>query len=260
MTIRLCGYSLPGAKEKNDDHFCLLKRVSQEVPLSDKVSTSDALVKTRGVLAAVADGMGSYQGGALASRTVLHTLSDVFYSKHKGSLEARVTRAIRAARSKLQDVLRHAERLQAGTTLAGVALKPPDQLVVFHIGDSRVIRFQNGALVGLTIDHTPIGKPLALGRISLEKAMERNDAHQLTRSLGLIGDTRFEIRSLTFAPGDRFLLTTDGVCSPGRGLDPTLMAEFLDGESDLEMLLEPMLWEATERDGDNATLVFIQTD
>lgn len=251
---------MPGARDKNDDHFCIGTQVSQEKLLSDAFDSSYRVFHNQGFMAAVADGMGSYAGGALASRTMLESLAADFQKQTRGDLEARLTAAIKSATKRLQKVLKKEKCKEAGTTLAGVVLQAPDQGIVFHIGDSKVVRFTEGGLRGLTIDHTPVGEDLAFGRTTVEEAVQRRDAFQLTRSLGLIGDTRVEFRPITFSPGDRFLMMTDGVCSPGRGLDAPTMLEFLDSAEEPELILDPMLWEAAERDGDNATLVMVQID
>lgn len=261
MRIRVCGASVAGERDHNDDHFCLGRDVLQNAPLSKVVQFSDRNVKRFGFLAAVADGMGSYQGGALASRTVLESLSREFYLPAlKGTLEERLAVCMEGTLDHLKRTLKETGCKKAGTTLAGIALKAPDQAVVFHVGDSKVARLHEGNLLALTIDHTPVGKALATGKMTEAQALKRRDAFQLTRSLGLVGDTRVEFRSMTFAPGDRFLLMTDGVCSPGRGLDGPTIEEFLDASDDPGLLLEPMLWEAAMRDGDNATLVLLQVD
>lgn len=258
VRFRVCGASTTGYKEKNDDHFLVGDQVSQGDPMSYLVEADK--IAGSGLLAAVADGMGSYQGGALASRTVLETLLVEFKKNVKYSLDKRVRYAIKAALKQLKLVLRSADRPKAGTTLAGVALMPPDEMVIFHIGDSKVVRLQDGMLSCLTIDHTPVGKKLATGRMTVEQAVKRRDAHMLTRSLGLIGNTRSEVQKANFCQGERYLLMTDGVYSPGRGLDGATIEEFLDATEQPELLIEPMLWEATELDGDNATLVFVQIE
>ncbi|MGE0490675.1 MAG: PP2C family serine/threonine-protein phosphatase [Vulcanimicrobiota bacterium] len=260
-SIHVAGASLPGAREYNDDHFCIADKIGQEQTLTVRVDRASAWFERMGLLVAVADGMGSYQGGSLASRTALETLIGVFYRLPEGSLRSRVELSLEASLQRLQATLRLEKKRKAGTTLAGFAAQPPDQLILFHIGDSGVVRLRGDRMSRLTVDHTPIGRPLAEGKMTLKEAVTRKDAHQLTRSMGLIGDTRVEIRDLDYAPGDYYLLMTDGVCSPGRGLSPGMLKRYVSSNGFTpEALLGPMLKKATANDGDNATLVLVQFD
>lgn len=260
MRFRISGASRQGARDYNDDHFCIGTSTRQLLPLSLEVEDDDPGFRDNGLLAAVADGMGSYQGGALASKTALESLTQTFHSLRNSKTEARLKAALKESLRSLKQVLKTKNMRQAGTTMAGVVFSAPDRLTVFHIGDSRVLRLRDGALAGLTLDHTPVGEDLAFGRISLEQAIERPDAFQLTRSLGLVGDTRVETRIVDYLPGDSFLLLTDGVCSPGRGLTGPEIEQFLKSETSEPLLCSEMLDRAVEQDGDNATLVLVRVE
>lgn len=250
--------SVTGAKESNDDHFSIGEAVSQHSLISATIPVPSRVLDNKGLMVAVADGIGSYAGGDLASRITLESMVSDFYNNTKGSLEDRVKHALKASLKNLTTTLKKVGKRKAGTTIAGLALQPPDQLVVFHIGDSRVLRFRDKELRGLTIDHTPIGSDLAWGKITLEDALTRPDAFHLTRSYGIWVNTRVEVQARDYAPGDWYLLMTDGVCSPGRGLDEAALTGFLQDSAQPKELLAPMLAQANELDGDNATLVFVR--
>lgn len=259
MEIQVCGASVAGAREYNDDHFCVADKVGQERPLLVEVDPESPWFQRQGLLAAVADGMGGYRGGGLASRTVLETLSQTFYDLHEQELYYRVQLSLSVALERLQITLRDENKRQAGTTLTGVALQPPDRLVLFHVGDSSVLRYRDGRLDRLTVDHTPLGVHLAVGDLTPDEALKRRDAHQLTRSLGLVGDTTADIHCLDYVAGDWYLIMTDGVSSPGRGLPRAALEQFLrTAKPPLHRLLEPMLEQAVKQHGDNATLVVLR--
>ncbi len=258
VRILIAGASSPGVRDKNDDHFCVGDKVGQKRQLSLRIDTDNPWIQRVGVLAAVADGMGSYEGGALASQTVLSELTEDYYSMRHSDFEKRLHGGLGAALKRLQTVLKRAKRKQAGTTVAGIALLPPELLLVFHVGDSRVYRLRRGHLKALTIDHTPVGLALAKGEMTLDEAVGRRDAFQLTRSFGLIGNTQVEVRKGKFRPGDRYAIMSDGVSSPGRGLDQVTLADYLTKARPAEDLLEPMLTQAVRQDGDNATLVILE--
>ena len=260
MTIKIAGASSPGAMDYNDDHFLIGISTSQKQPLNLKIGPLTRGYVQDGILAAVADGIGSYEGGSLASRTVLEQFQKHFYKNKDGALEARVDAAAKQSTRMLKQVIKHEKKRKAGTTLAGIALYKPSELVVFHIGDSRVLRMRDGQLMGLTIDHTPVGEPLAFGKITLEQALQRKDAFHLTRSLGLMCDTRVEMRAMDFRKGDRFVMMTDGVCSPGRGLDGSEIEQYLKSGREPKDIIPEMLKKAVANDGDNATMVLVYVD
>lgn len=258
MTIEVCGMSVIGAKKSNDDHFVIGREVSQEKFLRLKFDPDRGTATETGLLVAVADGIGSYEGGALASKVALEALAEDFYQRTSGTLKERVTHSLKTSLRVLNARLKQEGKRKAGTTLAGLALQAPDQALVFHIGDSRVLRFREGQLRSLTIDHTPVGEPLARGKIDLETALTRPDAFHLTRSYGMWVNTRVDVQARKYTPGDWFLLTTDGVCSPGRGLDANALTDFLTEPGEPQTLLTSMLEQANALDGDNATIVSVR--
>lgn len=260
MKFHACGLSVNGAKSSNEDHFSIGEAVGQASSINVTIKPHSEPVSNKGLLLAVADGIGSYPGGELASRTTLQALAQSFYALEKGSLEERLRSALKSSLKTLTKTLKKAGKRKAGTTIAGLVLQPPSQLIVFHIGDSRALLYRDKALCRLTVDHTPIGEPLARGKITLDQALAQADSHHLTRSYGLWVNTRVTIRMLDYQPGDCYVLATDGVSSPGRGLDEKALIDFLERPKKLKALLRPMLKKATKRNGDNATLVLLKLD
>lgn len=267
MRIRVAGYSHSGnQRDTNQDHFCVDRRVAQGEVLSYSIASSTEYYKNHGLLAVVADGMGGHEGGQLASRVALEQLAQEYYAKalpdeDGPSLCKRVARCLARACKQLRKTLKEKELRQAGTTLAGVALKGPDSLVVFHIGDSRVLKSDGQEVRPLTVDHTPVGADLASGKLTDEQAMAAKGSNQLTRSFGLIGNNRAEVQLLSFSAGDRLLLATDGFHAPGRGLDDASILTTLGGDSWLYLKVPSLVEQAVQRDGhDNTTLVALEVE
>jgi len=216
----------------------------------------------------VADGMGGYAGGALASRVALEELSAAYYGEERdgcgaeelaGCLERYLARAQQALAGVLEQTPEHG---QAGTTVAGVALMPPDVLAVFHAGDSRVLRAAAGYVRPLTVDHTPFGADLASGRISEEEIRGLPEVSRLTRSLGAGGDTRADISvEQTWAPGISLLIGTDGWHGVAGGLTRQAVQEIVRRGEPVEEQLHALLNAAVATDGrDNATLVIVRIE
>jgi serine/threonine protein phosphatase PrpC len=270
--IEVTGYSHPGrVRAHNDDSFCIGPLVEQIGGASLAFETSSRFFNDFGLLCAVADGMGGYEGGALASKTVLETLSALFYAqKHSGMDAAGMKVQLETDFSKVLKVLEatlHREGLNsAGTTLAGVVLLPGNLSMVFHCGDSRVLRFSGRYVRALTTDHTPLAAEIAAGRLDEAGAAGSPLTSKVSRALGLEGDTRVEMNvELGWDQGDSFLLCTDGFHGLGRGLSTAMLRDYLTNISETKVCsslasqVKTAVEKSVELDGhDNATLVQIQ--
>jgi len=267
MLIRAAGLSDRGpTREQNDDHYSLATFIEQDTLTALTLDSASREFEQFGLLAAVADGMGGYAGGATASRTVLETLAAQYYSERRAGMTAEalaeqlahyLAQTARVLRATLE---RSPEIADAGTTLSGLALLAPDRMVVFHIGDSRVLRCSGGYLRALTVDHRPFGAEIAAGRMTEAEARARPDARGVTRSLWRDGEAQCDLdSSLTLAPGDLFLLGTDGWHSLDGGLPRDEVKALAAGTPDPAALACAGLARAREIDGrDNATLLVVQ--
>lgn len=176
-------------------------------------------------LVAVADGMGGYEGGEVASRLVVESLVELFARTCRDP-EATWPHAARPPREPLADLvgvgLQHAhEAVQArregvlsrmGSTAAVVAWSGA-RLVVGHVGDSRVYRLREGVLQALTVDHSVAeeARRAGMGGEAVEVAGFR---HMLTRAVGIPGELGAEVAVGWLRAGDVLLLCSDGVWEP----------------------------------------------
>ena len=266
--IRVAGSSQTGPiRLENQDAYLVGSTVSRSTLASYGLSADSELLAAHGLLVAVADGMGGYAGGALASWTVLSTIAVAFH-RDRGRPYSRESaiEAVEEAVAESQQVL--AERLQtdglgldAGTTLAGAVFGPDGSLVVFGVGDSRVLWVGRAAARQLTVDDTPVGPGLAEGRIQVEQAL-RSDDLGLTRAI--TGDTAVRVRIApedAWRPGDRYVLGSDGWHGLGRGLPIDDVVAALRWGPSSEDVCRIMIDEAVARDGsDNATAVVVYCD
>lgn len=188
-------------------------------------------------LFAVADGMGGSEGGEIASRLALAELRSFLRDLRSGvrvvpdlsfSLtpdERVVDHAIRQAHLAVIKA-RTVKTRRMGTTLATLFQpRPGAPFVVAHVGDSRVYRYRGGELVQLTRDHSFIEDLREAGAIVSEEDMPLSVATRLTRAVGQVGGERPTVTQISHAPGDRFLLCTDGLSG---ALDEVMMASHLN--------------------------------
>jgi protein phosphatase len=267
VKIQVAGLSHPGCvRSTNDDHFSLGMAVSQKTSLYLNVDPTSAEFASKGLLVAVADGMGGYAGGEIASRVMLETLTKTFYARPLPKLSRPdagefVRICLKAACDAVVARLsKKRELAEGGTTVAGMALFAPDIAVIFHIGDSRVLRINGRFLRPLTIDHTLAGAEIAAGMMSEEEAMLDPELRALTRSVGLLGTNDPEINpELFWAAGDRFIICTDGLHGTGRSLSANDLREAALVEQDTALLANRLVNNALEKGGqDNITGIVLQ--
>jgi protein phosphatase len=167
-------------------------------------------------LFAVADGLGGHQAGEVASSIAIDTLLEA--APRSGDLKA-LGRAVRQANSAVIHAATSGRgRSGMGTTLTA-AMVEGTRLTVAHVGDSRAYLLHLGTLEQLTQDHSMVADLVRQGRITAEESRSHPNRSVITRALGsdpnMLADT-FEAEA---APGDRLLLTTDGLTSMVRDED-----------------------------------------
>lgn len=169
-------------------------------------------------LLVVADGMGGYEGGEVASRMAV----DVVRSRvvdcssdwaEKGILGDGLVQAVSQAN---QAILRAQQeqpgRSSMGTTLTA-ALIWGTRILIAHVGDSRACLIRKDGLVQITTDHNVAGELYESGHLTAEEAAVHPQRHVLTRALGVSTNLNVERRELVWEEGDILLLCTDGLSS-----------------------------------------------
>ncbi|HZT08532.1 MAG TPA: Stp1/IreP family PP2C-type Ser/Thr phosphatase [Chloroflexota bacterium] len=166
----------------------------------------------RGLLFVVADGMGGYAAGEVASRTAVEAVKQAYYGDLFSDLEDALTRALTTANDMVvQEANRDAERAGMGTTIA-VAVLRGNELVAANVGDSRVYVIRKSEIQQLTHDHSWVAELLAVGKITPEEAMRHPMRNVVTRSLGGRPQVDVEVYPrFRVEPGDAILVCSDGL-------------------------------------------------
>ena len=169
----------------------------------------------------VADGMGGYEGGEVASRLTVSAIEELVHrtaSDHdvtwpyridprRGPIENEVAVATRLAGERIA-VQRSGRLAQMGSTVVVLRVEGR-HAVIGHVGDSRVYRLRTGRLEQLTVDHSLWAQLVAAGG-ELPAREEFAYRHVVTRALGTTAADP-ELRSEEVEPGDVFLLCSDGL-------------------------------------------------
>lgn len=201
MRIQHSARSVTGRRSNNEDAYAAAPRIG---------------------LFAVADGMGGYEGGEVASRTALESL--VAYLERVEALD--IANDARTAMHHVRMAIRMADRevqrravgelAEMGTTIACMLVQG-SHAVLAHVGDSRIYRLREGEIALLTRDHSLVAEMEAAGL-----SAAAHHTHIITQALGQGPAARPDVRVIEVLPGDRFLLCTDGltdVLSPGEITD-----------------------------------------
>ncbi len=204
MEIRCSAFSHVGRRRNNEDAHVLRPDLG---------------------LVAVADGMGGYEGGEVASRLVTESLVELFH-RICCDPEATWPHAPRPSIEPLVDLVgvglqqahqvvqerRRGVLARMGSTAAVVAWSG-SYLAIGHVGDSRVYRLRDGVLRALTVDHSVAEEALRAG-MDQEAVGSAGFRHMLTRAVGMPGELGAEVVADRLVAGDVLLLCSDGVWEP----------------------------------------------
>ena len=164
-------------------------------------------------LSVVADGMGGHAGGDVASHLVIrHLLQlDKEYADVTEAQQELLATLLQANEMLSDVVYEHPELAGLGTTVSAI-LRVGRQVVIAHIGDSRIYLLREGNLSQVTVDHTFVQRLIDSGRITEEEAHDHPRRSVLMRVLGDV-DASPEIDTvvLDVAEGDRWMLCSDGL-------------------------------------------------
>ncbi len=209
----------------------------------------------------VADGMGGHAGGRRASEEAARVITESLAAGAAGGMEAglRLRHAIEEANRRVWTLPQSEPALHGlGTTVAAL-LVDGDVGHIAHVGDSRVYRIRDGAIEALTHDHSYLNDLAARGVELTDPAMRSRYESVLTRAIGVAPTVDVEVAARPIAPGDTFLLCSDGVY---RVLSPEQLATIVAaGGDDLDGICATVIARTNEGGGpDNCTIVLLRVD
>ncbi|HYH83872.1 MAG TPA: Stp1/IreP family PP2C-type Ser/Thr phosphatase [Pyrinomonadaceae bacterium] len=176
------------------------------------VSPNDpAILRAKGILLIVADGMGGHSAGEVASGMAVELVPRLYYGA-KGKPQTALKRAVEEANRRINSAAAaDAAKHGMGTTCTTLAILD-GQAFAAHVGDSRLYMQREGKIYRLTEDHSAVMEMVKLGIITLEEARTHEDKNVILRALG----TAPEVEVATLEPfaarvGDQYLLCSDGL-------------------------------------------------
>jgi len=205
----------------------------------------------------VADGMGGHAGGDVASSITTRRIidADKAYPTPQDA-EVALQSALLAANAQIGEaVFEHPELTGMGTTVSSMVVQG-DQVVIAHIGDSRIYLFRDGELAQITTDHTFVQRLVDSGRITEAEAMVHPRRSVLMRVLGDVESApEIDTSILTTLPGDRWMICSDGLSGV---VAHSVIADALASPADAQAVAERLVKESLDAGApDNVTVVVV---
>lgn len=193
-------------------------------------------------LCVLADGMGGYNAGEIASDMTVRGVRDQLArwrsDQGTGHTEATLRQGMSAAAQSanlavFEAAQQHPEYAGMGTTLV-LAMFEGQQVWIGHIGDSRAYRWRDGRLEQLTRDHSLLQEQIDAGVLTPEEAAYSLHRNLVTRAVGVEPDVALEVHAHEMRVGDCLLLCSDGLSDmlPDAGIAQVMRAhDTLSGAS-----------------------------
>jgi protein phosphatase len=213
-------------------------------------------------LAVLADGMGGYNAGEVASAMATQIVSQSLRASPSAGapnpreLRQRVLRSVQEANEAIHRAsLAQPAYRGMGTTLV-LAVFHGVQVTVAHAGDSRLYRLRQGQLTPLTRDHSLLQEQIDAGLLTPELARTAQHKNLVTRALGVMPFVESDIAEHAVQPGDTYLLCSDGLNDM---LTDGEMAAILKRETALQSAGRALIDAANAAGGrDNISLVLVR--
>lgn len=209
-----------------------------------------------GYLFAVADGMGGYAHGGMASNLAIQSLYESYY----GRLDRSPQKALKVGVDRANlNVYQAAQRLgvnRMGTTLTAAGIRGR-KLFLAHVGDSRAYLLRDGKITCLTQDHTTVGDLVRMKVISPDKVRTHSQRSILNRAIGLTLFVQPDIAEFSLEEGDRLVLCSDGLWSVIEDDDFAGAIRKAPSAEDLSQKLADMAIDYGTDDNVSAVTIFI---
>jgi PPM family protein phosphatase len=198
----------------------------------------------------VADGMGGAQAGEVASKAAAEAFDR---DLPEAPPEQILRETIKTANREIHDLARaDSSRAGMGTTItAAIVDAVSEEVSIGHVGDSRAYRLRGGRLERLTRDHSLVEEMRRKGQITEAQAEDHPQRSIITRALGPEPDVEVDVQTVPAAPGDVFLLCSDGLTTM---VDEKRIASALTSTGSMDDAVRMLVEEANEAGGrDNIT-------
>ena len=221
-------------------------------------------------LLVLADGMGGYNAGEVASgiavKTITNLVREGLAREDLGSIDrgtglSRPTIVLRDAITRANKIIYQTARSQAecegmGTTVVA-ALFYDNRISIAHVGDSRLYRQRGSQIAQVTMDHSLLQELVDRGFYSPEEAQRAANKNYVTRALGVEPQVEVEVQEHPVDKGDVYILCSDGLSDMVEDEDIRLTISTFG--ANLDTVAKQLIQLANENGGrDNVSVVLAQ--
>ena len=205
---------------------------------------------------AVADGMGGHMAGEVASAMAIDAVKKSVADGNAPGI-APLREMVTSGNAAIYDhAVSHPECSGMGTTLS-VMWRAGRYAYIAHVGDSRIYRLRGERFDQITMDHSLVEEMVRARVITREEARKHPRRNVITRALGTKGDCHPDLLAADIAPGDIWLLCSDGLTGM---VEDDVIRETLT-KYPLEKAADRLIDLALEAGGkDNVTLVLYRCE
>lgn len=209
-------------------HVGCVRQINQDACLQMKFTSIEKSVQSDTHLVVMIDGMGGEAEGDKAASLALRTIAQDVVGSNLTLKDQRVTSPLlpetqrernkqlleRALKKANRTIFEYAERdihrRGMGCTITA-ALLEPDEITIGHVGDTRGYLWREGKLTKLTTDHSLVGRLVEMGQLTEEEARNSPQRSIIYRAMGTNPDVDVDLYHQPLQPGDRLILSSDGV-------------------------------------------------
>ncbi len=165
----------------------------------------------------LADGMGGYKGGEIASRLATESVQKYIQNnferitKEKEEILKLVKSAVEYANMVVYEKSKEVPELEGMGTTLEVCVIYNNKAYIGHVGDSRIYRIRKDVIRKLTKDHSYVQKLVEDKKITREEAKTHPKKNMLIKALGCTPYVEPDIRARNFEKGDVFIMCSDGL-------------------------------------------------
>ena len=221
-------------------------------------------------LMVLADGMGGYNAGEVASGIAVQIVTDLAteaatredlsnIDPHSGLMRQSII--LRDAVYRSNKIIYQTAQSQThcegmGTTIVACIFYD-NKVSVAHVGDSRAYRLRGGTLDQITLDHSLLQELVDRGFYSHEEAQRSTNRNYVTRALGVEPTVEVEVHEHDVLPGDIYLLCSDGL--PDMVEDDDIHLTISTFNASLEVVGQQLIDLANDHGGrDNVSVMLAQ--
>lgn len=165
----------------------------------------------------VADGMGGYKGGEVASKLAVETSKNYIINNfnsiehNRESISNLIKSAIEYANLVVYEKSKEVPELENMGTTIDICLIIQNKVYIGHVGDSRVYRKRKEFFRKLTTDHSYVQKLVSDGTITKEEAYNHPKKNMLIKALGCSSYVEPDVMVKGFLKDDILLMCSDGL-------------------------------------------------